>query len=82
MKSLKYALFTLALLATIFLVMAMNAPSIKYNTVVIVDNPAAQSFAVYMDVARMAKWMPNFKSMFSKNSHQVYDNLKKVIEVS
>lgn len=65
MKYLKYILGILAILVIGFFLMGIINPELNYEFEIIVEKPAAESWAVVQDDERMSEWLPGFL----KNEH-------------
>lgn len=60
MKYLKYFLGLIAILVIGFFLMGIIKPKVVYDCEIIVDKPAAESWAIVQDEERMAEWLPGF----------------------
>lgn len=60
MKYLKYLLGLLLLLTIIFFALGMITPTVSYENEVVVNKPAAESWATMSDESKMAQWISGF----------------------
>ncbi len=63
MKYLKYILGLLAVLLIVFLLMGIINPKLSYDCEIVVEKPAAESWAVVQDEAKMAEWLTGFQKV-------------------
>lgn len=61
MKILKYLLILIILLVILFFLQGVLKPSISYESKVVVDKSAAETWAVMSDLEKMPKWLKGFK---------------------
>jgi len=60
MKYLKYILGLIAILVIGFFLMGIIKPKLAYDCEIIVEKPAAESWAVVQDEEKMSEWLPGF----------------------
>lgn len=63
MKYLKYILGLIAILVIGFFLMGIIKPELSYDCEIIVDKPAAESWALVQDEERMSEWLPGFQKI-------------------
>lgn len=63
MKYLKYILGLSAVLLIVFLLLGMINPKLSYDSEIVVEKPAAESWAVVQDEAKMAEWLTGFQKV-------------------
>lgn len=61
MKYLKYILGLIAVLVIGFLLMGIIKPKLSYDCEIMVEKPAAESWAVVQDDEKMPEWLPGFQ---------------------
>ena len=63
MKYLKYILGLIAVLVIGFLLMGVIKPKLSYDCEIIVEKPAAESWAIVQDEEKMSEWLPGFQKI-------------------
>lgn len=63
MKYLKYILGLIAILVIGFFLMGIIKPELTYDCEIIVEKPAAESWAIVQDEEKMSEWLPGFQKI-------------------
>ncbi len=81
MKILKYILYSILILALLFLALGFIQPSVNYGHEVTVNKPIKEAWAVHQDVSKLDQWLEGFKSidLISGESGEVGSKYKVVV---